>query len=227
MIMFHYGKKPINNIYKDITNIKLLQKQITKYPEPISNLNINIDDIQYSDDFEVSILRLIHIIFGDDSFINLNKLRESIGERYDTNELFIFLSKNNKIRKYISVRQRIEWCNLLNHKSFFQYTYQNKYKLKPILNNLFVFFKIFFPNLKLNKDNKLNQIFDFFKINFEHFKNGYYTTDKIYEEINIKLFLDGNNLYNWKIYQYYENLNNCKGKLITGYSDLKYSIYLV
>jgi hypothetical protein len=74
---------------------------------------------------------------------------------------------------------------------------------------------VFFPSVKLKE-----------LINFESYNSGYYTSDKIYEETIIKLYLDGNNLYDWKIYQYYENLNNCKGKLITGYSELKYSIYL-
>ena len=206
--MFHYGKKSINNIYEDITNIGLLQNQIKNYPEPVTNLNISINDIEYSDDFEVSILRLLHIIFGKFNTIDTTKLK-------DRNEVISFLTKNNKIRNYISVRQRIEWCNLLNNRPFFQYKYQNKYKLQPTLKNLHTFFKVFFPSVQLKE-----------LINFESYNSGYYTSDKIYEETIIKLYLDGNNLYDWKIYQYYENLNNCKGKLITGYSELKYSIYL-
>lgn len=206
--MFHYGKKSINNIYEDITNIGLLQNQIKTYPEPVTNLNISINDIEYSDDFEVSILRLLHIIFGKFNTIDTSKLK-------DRNEVASFLTKNNKIRNYISVRQRIEWCNLLNNRPFFQYKYQNKYKLQPTLKNLYTFFKVFFPSVQLKE-----------LINFESYNSGYFTSDKIYEETIIKLYLDGNNLYDWKIYQYYENLNNCKRKLITGYSELKYSIYL-
>lgn len=206
--MFHYGKKSINNIYEDITNIGLLQNQIKNYPEPVTNLNISINDIEYSDDFEVSILRLLHIIFGKFNTIDTTRLK-------DRNEVILFLTKNNKIRNYISVRQRIEWCNLLNNQPFFQYKYQNKYKLQPTLKNLYKFFKVFFPSVQMKE-----------LINFESYNSGYYTSDKIYEETIIKLYLDGNNLYDWKIYQYYENLNNCKGKLITGYSELKYSIYL-
>lgn len=207
--MFHYGKKSINNIYEDITNIGLLQNQIKNYPEPVTNLNISINDIEYSDDFEVSILRLLHIIFGKFNTIDTTKLKDN------RNEVASFLTKNNKIRNYISIRQRIEWCNLLNNRPFFQYKYQNKYKLQPTLKNLHTFFKVFFPSVQMKE-----------LINFESFNSGYYTSDKIYEETIIKLYLDGNNLYDWKIYQYYENLNNCKGKLITGYSELKYSIYL-
>jgi hypothetical protein len=207
--MFHYGKKSINNIYEDITNVGLLQNQIKTYPEPVTNLNISINDIEYSDDFEVSILRLLHIIFGKFNTIDTTRLKDN------RNEVSLFLTKNNKIRNYISIRQRIEWCNLLNNRPFFQYKYQNKYKLQPTLKNLHTFFKVFFPSVQMKE-----------LINFESYNSGYYTSDKIYEETIIKLYLDGNNLYDWKIYQYYENLNNCKGKLITGFSELKYSIYL-
>ena len=98
------------------------------------------------------------------------------------------------------------------------------------MDNLFSFFQHFFPLLNINRyDNtkdKLKTIFDFLEIKHQYYKNGYYTSDKIFEETIIKLFLDGNNLYDWKIYQYYENFNNFKGKLITGFSELKYSIHL-
>jgi len=61
---------------------------------------------------------------------------------------------------------------------------------------------------------------------FKYFLTGNVTSDKIYEDNLIKLYINGNNIYDWQLYQYYENLNNSKGKLITGYSELKYSYYL-
>lgn len=228
--MFHYGNKPINNIHKDITNIDLLENQLEIYPEPISNVNLELESFEYSDDFEISILRLIHIIFGKNNEIDFSKIADYIGDGFERNDLYLFLKKNKVIRKYISIRQRTEWCNLLNKQSFFHYKFQNKYKINPTLDNLFSFFHHFFPLLNLNRyDNtkdKLKTIFDFLEIKHQYYKNGYYTSDKIFEETIIKLFLDGNNLYDWKIYQYYENFNNFKGKLITGFSELKYSIHL-
>jgi len=112
--MFHYGKRPINNIKRDISNIEFLKKSIVSYPEPISDLPIQINDITYQDDFEISLLRFIHIIFKNNNKIDLNKLKNLIGESYLSNDLYIFLAKNNNINEYISTRQRLEWCNLLN-----------------------------------------------------------------------------------------------------------------
>ena len=74
--MFHYGNKPINNIHKDITNIDLLQNQLEIYPEPISNVNLELESFEYSDDFEISILRLIHIIFGKNNEIDFSKIKD-------------------------------------------------------------------------------------------------------------------------------------------------------
>ena len=237
--MFNYGKRPINNIKRDIQNIEVLKKNIVSYPEPISNLSIEIDNIFYQDDFEISLLRFIHIIFGDNNKINLDKLKNLIGESYLSNKLYIFLEKNNKINDYISIRQRIEWCNLLNKKINFNYKIQNKYKLNPIIYNIFSFFEIYFPSLlefpilinrEITIENKLDKLFKFLDtdkiFDYKYFTTGYFTSNKIYEDNLIKIFINGNNIYDWQLYQYYENLNNSKGKLITGYSELKYSYYL-
>ena len=150
--MFHYGKRPINNIKRDISNIEFLKKSIVSYPEPISDLPIQINDVTYQDDFEISLLRFIHIIFKNNNKIDLNKLKNLIGESYPSNDLYIFLAKNNNINEYISTRQRLEWCNLLNEKFYFHYRFQNKYKLSPIISNIFNFFQIYFPLLNLTRE---------------------------------------------------------------------------
>ena len=231
--MFHYGRPPINNIKRDISNIEVLKKNIISYPEPISDLQIKLNDLVYQDDFEISLLRFVHIIFEKDNEINLQHLKNIIGETYLTNNLYIFLANNKKINKYISLRQRLEWCNLLNNNMNFSYKFNSKYKLSPIIYNIIKFFEIFFPVLldrELNIQNKLDKILKIIdtnnKISCKYFVTGYFTSDKIYEENLIKIFINGNNIYDWKLYQYYENLNNDKGKLITGYSELKYSYYL-
>ena len=110
----------------------------------------------------------------------------------------------------------------------------DKYKLLPIIYNLFAFFEEYFPSLCFERDitieKKLNILFNFLDTDNlfqpKHFITGYFTSDKIYEETLIKIYINGNNIYDWQLYQYYENLNNLKGKLITGYSELKYSYYL-
>ena len=62
--MFHYGKKSINNIKKDISNIQAYKNNINFYLTPISDVPIRINNIIYQDDFEISLLRFIHIIFN-------------------------------------------------------------------------------------------------------------------------------------------------------------------
>jgi hypothetical protein len=98
--MFHYGKKPINNIKKDFSNIKLFEKIITNYPEPIADLPIKIDAFLYQDDFEISLLRFNHIIFGNKNKINLEKLKNLIGDSYLVNDLYLYFSKNINIKNY-------------------------------------------------------------------------------------------------------------------------------
>lgn len=231
--MFHYGKPPIYNIKRDISNIEILKENMISYPDPISDLQIKLNNLIYQDDFEISLLRFIHIIFEKDNEINLQHLKNIIGETYLTNKLYIFLANNNKINKYISLRQRIEWCNLLNNNINFSYRFDNKYKLSPIIHNIICFFELYFPSLlnrELTIQDKLNNILKIIdsnkKISCKYFITGYFTSDKIYEENIIKIYINDNNIYDWKLYQYYENLNNDKGKLITGYSELKYSYYL-
>jgi hypothetical protein len=137
------------------------------------------------------------------------------------------------------MRQRIEWCNLLNEKIYFNYKFNNKYKLTPIIYNIFIFFETYFPsfpkslfleNREKTTQHKLNhllKILDVDKtISIKYFITGNLTSDKIYEENLIKIFINENNIYDWQLYQYYENLNNSKGKIITGFSELKYSYYL-
>ena len=65
--MFHYGRPPINNIKRDISNIEVLKENIISYPEPISDLQIKLNNLVYQDDFEISLLRFIHIIFEKDN----------------------------------------------------------------------------------------------------------------------------------------------------------------
>jgi len=237
--MFHYGEKPINNIKKDFININLFEKTITNYPEPITDLPVKIDTFVYQDDFEICLLRFNHIIFGNNNKINLDKLKNLIGDSYLTNDLYLFFNKNNNIKHYISIRERQEWCKLLNNITYFNYRYDNKYKLSPVIYNIFIFYQTYFPSLlespillnrQMTTKDKITKLFKFLDTNniftFKYFITGHLTDDKIYEENLIKIFINDNNIYDWELYQYYENLNNSKGKLITGYSELKYSYYL-
>ncbi|MBU3733949.1 MAG: hypothetical protein FGM30_05555, partial [Candidatus Fonsibacter sp.] len=202
--MFHYGRKPTNDINKDIGNINILQKNIYNYPEPVLSTNIKINNIiEYKDCFEISLLRFINIIFGKDNKIDINKIRRLIGNGYETNEFYNFISKYNnfdiKSDQYTSTffrDIRTKWCNFLNNRDIFHYKFENKYKLTPSINNFFSFFSYFF-NLRFTEesDNKnLSNLMKFLSPN-NHFKaklykNGYIGKDKIYEETIIKIYVN-------------------------------------
>jgi hypothetical protein len=239
--MFHYGHKPITDIKKDIRNINILQKNISSFPEPISQIRIKIDvNTFYNDCFEIALLRFIHIIFGKNEKIDMNKLQYLMGNGFVNNELYNFLLEyntyKNKTEHYNSfdkLKQRIEWCKFLNNREIFKYKYSNKYKLCSSLENIFAFFKYFFNfrNVSQNDNKTLNNLMIFLSDNDNRFsskiyKNGFIGKNKIFEEMILKIYINGNNLYNWQMYQYSENINNTVGKEITGYSELKYSVYL-
>lgn len=237
--MFHYGRKPINDIKKDITNINILQKNIYTFPEPIFQTRIKINgNIDYKDCFEISLLRFIHIVFGKENRIDMNKLQCLMGNGFENNELYNFLSQNNIFENEtnnnstIFLNQRTNWCIFLNNREFFQYKIDGKYKLSSSIFNFFSFFKNFFNfRFQIDNDNKnLSNLMKFLnpenQIVAKLYKNGYIGKDKIFEESIIKIYINGNNLYNWQMYQYFENNNNKIGNEITGYSELRYSVYL-
>lgn len=236
--MFHYGYKPTNNIKKDIRNINILQKNIFKFPEPLLQTRVKIDvNTEYTDCFEIALLRFIHIIFGDEKKINMDKIKYLMGDSFVNNELYNFLLKHNSFEneteKYNNfLKLRIEWCTFLNKRNIFRYKIDNQYKLSSCLQNLFSFFKHFF-NFRFFDENDnvtLNNLMLYLSIDNKFsaklYKNGYIGKNKIFEEIIIKLYINGNNLYDWQMYQYFENYNNTIGKEITGYSELRYSVYL-
>jgi hypothetical protein len=226
--MFHFGVKPIPNIKKDISNIRALQRNILDFPEPINNHTFLLEN--FNDCFEVALLRFVQIIFGDSGKINLDKVKKLIGETYNTNQLFNFLQKNNKIfSNIIPTNVRLEWMSLLSEKNVFNYKIENKFLVQPIPENVLNFFTYFFPTFRYEGEkifDNFNELFKFLNFNCKVYKDGWITKEKIYEETTIKIFIDGNNLYDWQFYQYYDNINNQKGKIITGYCELKYSVYI-
>ena len=218
--MFHYGSQPINDIKEDIVNVNQLIKNISQFPKPIIIIN-NI----YNDHFEISMLRFMHIIIGNNNKISLNKLKYIIGDTCDNNQLYNFFSIYTKYNNTtINLEERMNWYNMLNSIGC------NK-MISPI-DNLFVFLQTCFPQRKYKNNDqiKLTQLFSSLSINnnfyVKVYKNGTIFQDKIYEEFTIKIFINDNNMYDWNFYQYYENLNDSKGKFITGYTELKYSKYI-
>lgn len=226
--MFHYGNQPINSIRDDILNINALQKNILALPEPILSKQVIDTDFSYSDCFEISFLRFFQILLHKDGLIDLKKLKNLIGETYLDNELYNFFLKNSIINNnFISSNLRINWCRFLNDRDFLIYKFDSKIKVQPIQQNIIYFFNHFFPLLRITKIKEIFKLFSSDNIyNCKIFNNGWSTKEKIYDESLIKIFINGNNIYDWKFYQYYENLSNLKGKIITGHCELKYSTYI-
>lgn len=218
--MFHYGSKPTSNIKEDIVNLNQLIKNIVQFPKPIININ-NL----YNDCFEISMLRFMHIIIGSDNNISLNKLKYIIGDTYTNNKLYDFFSIYNKYNNTIDLEERMNWYNMLNSIGCC--------KMNPPIDNLIIFLETFFPRIMSgNSDQvKITQLLSSLAINnnfyIKVYKNGSIYQDKIYEEFTIKIFINNNNMYDWQFYQYYENINDLKGQFITGYTELKYSKYIV
>ena len=237
--MFHYGCKPNNNIKKDIINIDIFKKSIFNLPEPITQTKIKIGSNYYYDSFEISLLRFIHIIFGEENTINMDKVRYLMGDSYANNELYNFLLQNNKYeRRSVSyskpnfLKQRTEWCKFLNNRPFFQYKFENGTKLCSSIGNFLTFFWYFFSfKYKSSIDNNtLTKLMEFLsvnkKISAKLFKYGYIGRDKSFEELTMKIYINDNNLYDWHMYQYYECNDNTMSPEISGNSELKYSVYL-
>lgn len=133
--------------------------------------------IGYTDCHEVSILRLLHIIFCDvddnnEYYLNVDKMK-----KYATEELCNFFTENNYIKLYLEEdyysttealnNLRSDWCVFLNKREKFCYGNSNKYELHATDYNIEQFFRTFFPTIKL-PEQKLFRNYD--KEYFEYYK---------------------------------------------------------
>ena len=108
--------------------------------------------IKYTDCFESSLLRYLHIIFGKkDNTINISMLYKYRAKA----KLIDFFAKYNNIysqNKYYTtkrgIEERKEWCILLNSNKTFDFVHSNImgcYELKSCLKNIIIFFDVFLP----------------------------------------------------------------------------------
>lgn len=188
--------------------------------------------IQYTDCFEISLLRFLHLLFGKNNKINLKKLMIFC----NNNELLEFF-KNNQIYSnesdYYETRNgfdfRAKWCCFLNNRNIFKYKKEDKYEVCASFDNLFNFFTYFFPNIKLNYDQVLQNIEENFNIIFKNVNSKYSAKvdikitdmdEELYMNSYVSIFANKYNLYDWEIYQYF-NKNN--GIRRTGHSDFKFA----
>ena len=245
--MFAFETNKINNIYghtptfiknNDITNNFAINYQ--KYPQPVPYGPVRIikdnDEefkmIKYTDCFEISLLRFLHLIFGNNGTIDLNKISNP--------ELNYYFSNHNSYHydteyyeTFDGFQERTNWCNFLNERNIFKYKKENKYEVCASLENLFSFFSHFFNITFENKtyQDNLNKLADVLntpnlKIRFELNNFGNTSSDSYYMNSYIKIFVNDDNLYDWEITQYFNVENNCITERVTGHSDYRNSIYI-
>jgi len=232
---------PINN-KKDITDNFIINYQ--KYPQPVPYGPIRIikdteDEfkiIKYTDCFEISLLRFLHLIFGNNGLMVLNQIPNLIynNEIYDyflTNKSFYYDTTYYETTN--GFKERAKWCDFLNERTIFKYKKQNNYEVCASLENLFSFFSYFFNIFFENKSyqenlNKLSQVLSTKdkEIKFELYNFGNMSTDTFYMNSYIKIFVNNDNLYDWEIYQYFKVENNCITERETGHSDYRNSTYI-
>lgn len=121
---------------------------VLKDLEPIDATYIKlIPNIVYTDCFESSLLRYIHIIFGNPKYhtVDIQKL-EKFGAKPNILKFFKTYNTIHIQNKYYTKKQgmieRTEWCKLLNSVKSFSFVHDN-YEIKSCLENIHVFINKF------------------------------------------------------------------------------------
>jgi hypothetical protein len=187
--------------------------------------------ISYTDCFEISLLRFLHVLFGRNGQINLNYLKNFTGENELYNYFLINPNYNNNsdyYETYEGFKLRADWCSFLNNRHFFQYKKENKYEVCASFNNLISFVHYFIPNIKTPNTNTIH-IENYLNFLFRQINNNIIfkyvlfkeVTDNIYMNTTLNISINGKHIYDWEVYQYF-NKNTCER--ITGHSDFRMAI---
>ena len=179
----------INNGIDLITSNKnILKDQLI---QPIKSISFRplFSEIEINDSFELCLLRFIHLVFSEDQVINFTNLKKFM----DTNtglgqKLYEYFVNNPGVMQdhtfYYSnagIDIRTKWYELLSNINTFKYKSEN-HQMDSTIENLFEFFKQFFPKLDQNGSNnqeKLTNIYTQLNFNFESFEVIYSSYQKI------------------------------------------------
>lgn len=229
-------------------------------PEPVKYNSVDIiydkDIISYTDCFEISLLRFLHLIFGENNKINLELLQQDMDNSSYCTDLVNFFTLRNYFSNdeyyyftEIGLNERADWCKFLNDSKIFTYKKEDKYEVCATVENLFTFFRIYFPknnfdcedtlditinNIESTKlfeyyEHKLNRLFKNLSYYFDLSCTLEYTFKKskpdhsIYTKIIIQIHINSNNLLDWEIYQFHNLIDGKILERITGHSDYRFN----
>lgn len=139
---------------------------LLSHPEPVPYESItyvqNGETFCYTDCFEISLLRFLHYIFGKNGHIDMELLKRDMNESNCCKSLITFFEVNNKYNLdaeyYVTekgLNDRAEWCRFLNNSKLFNYKKENRYEICASLENLFTFFRNYFPKNDFEDDIKV------------------------------------------------------------------------
>jgi hypothetical protein len=229
-------------------------------PEPVKYNSVEViydeDIVSYMDCFEISLLRFLHLIFGKNNKIDLELLQIDMDNSKYCSDLVDFFTLRNYFSNdeyyyftEIGLVERSDWCKFLNDSRLFKYKQEDGYEVCATIENLFTFFRIYFPknnfdsedilditidNIESNKlfeyyENKLNKLFKNIsytfdlscKLNYLFKKSNTDEIESIYTNIILEIYLNNTHLLDWEIYQFHNLINGKITERITGHSDYR------
>lgn len=191
-------------------------------------------DIELIDDFEICLLRLLHIIFSVDGAMDLTKLSGFMElDKNECDELYEFFMENRGVmvdseyyRTTSGIELRKSWIELLSKRDFFTYI-QDKYKLSCDINNFYMFIKYFLPkiefNLELIDQDKLSQIYKAFDINIDVIVGVYQNINEqfIHKGFIQNFTINNKEMYIWELSTVIQN-SNSEMTIISCDSELRF-----
>jgi hypothetical protein len=192
---------------------------------------------EIQDDFELALLRLIHIFFGSDGVINFTRLTKHMDlnnlKSKQLEDFFLdypgIMDDSDFYSTEAGIKLRITWYNFLSDIDFFTYVHQT-HQIIPSNDNFLSFITNFFPLINLNDchtiQDKLSIIysaFSFYDIDFQvvYMSNLQIDNEIISDSFTHHIIINGIELFLLKSIQI-KNIDNTK-KYYRIYTELKYS----
>jgi hypothetical protein len=202
--------------------------------EPIAPIYIHFDVSDettiYADSLEIALLRFLQCIFKlkrDEKYIiDVERIKTFMIEKQECFEMIEFFKHYPQIElsktfyeAEVGMKIRIDWCQLLNRRSYFKYEIENRYKLCESVTNIFTFFNVFMPKLELDQPtsfdkmlalcDKLSLISSPIYVEVDSYTN---VIDEQYQYTTDMYFTINGINYKWEVNEYFEIKKNRFGK---------------